>query len=237
MYGSIGAKRPEARSKAYPASTSSTRSLQHSLPTSGPRFPRQHGFHRSAANSCSRRPMSGRRGETRPNLVTTSSARRSSTTKPGAGFAMRLVLRPFMRTQTTPSGWCQRLRSSNPSRIPVPRARDARARTGSTSSVGSATGRPHIDSANSKLSLTMSGPVSQCGSARCVERPDTGRNLKQISREYFVSFGIRQLYSRCANCRLGFLSASDDFLNGMKDTVRVSVTRLCWYRCSMQSVD
>ncbi len=180
---------PTLRSTTASSSTTSTRSQQRSLPTSGPRSPRRHGFQRSAANSCSRRLMSGRRGETRPSRVTTASTRRFSTTKAGVGFATRSVLQPFSRTQTTISGWCQRLHSNDPSPTPVPGAPDTRARTEITSSVGSAIERPNIDSTNSNLFLTTSGPGSRCGSVRCVELLDTGRSLKGGGR---LDVGLNQ---------------------------------------------
>lgn len=67
------------------------------------------------------------------------------------GFAPKIVWRAFVRTQTATSGSCQRLRSSNQSRRPLPRAGDASVRTGSTSSVRSAVRRRHITSWISRL--------------------------------------------------------------------------------------
>jgi len=100
----------------------------------------------------------------------------------GARFAPKTVLQPSVRTQTTTSGWCQRLRSRNPLTRLIPNSHDASARTEPTSSAGSAIGRRSIDSANTRPSRMTSGPGSLCGSVSGAGHPAMGPNPKLVNR-------------------------------------------------------
>ena len=161
----------------------STRNRPHSLSISGPRSPRRHGSRLNVVLSCSRPLATGHRGQRRRSPVTTASTRRFSTMKPGARFAPKLVLQAYVRTQTTTSGWCQRLRSRNPLTRPIPNSHDASAQTELTSSVGSVIGKLSIDSTNSRLSPTTSGPGSPCGSVSGADHSAMDPNPKPVSRD------------------------------------------------------